>query len=740
MPFFSRIYTFGIAFVINNNMTPQEINNQYNGIIGSLDNKELKNAFNSLQNLIAGTKEYSFQDKLTELHETYKYMLKYSTEGVNDPMQKQIYHNLLVSAYELASDLRDKSLSLNSSLSYYSKRRTLELREITPYKELHTLLQRSHDINQMQFDESQGLLFNKIWVSAPLKQDEASSLKVLISDASLPYITACIIVSALTLALQTSFDEKKLMLLFDAANQEDEEIKVRAIIGILLTLYTYRKRIYLYPGTEERLAELAEHPGFAPLLRTIILKFILSRETEKITKKLQTEILPEMMKLSPKLNQKLNIQDLTIDSQGDEMNPEWQSKLENSGLEEKLKEFTDLQMEGADVMHSSFIHLKSYSFFHEISNWFLPFTAKHSSISGNKLFSDKDNLILESLTGSSFICNSDKYSIYFSMMNIPAEQRAMIANQFNGEAEELMQQKKEELNSKRQKSETIIGQYIQDLYRFYKIHPHHLDFDDIFTYPLDFHNMTVLKPYISDSESLTILAEYYLRKGYYQEAQVLFAELSKRTPTDAVLFQKIGFCQEMNNNYQASLDTLSHADLLESNNKWTLRHIAKIYRTLSQPEQALIYYRRLEILEPDNLSVQINIGHCLLEVKNYTEALKCFFKVDYLDSKKSHKAWRPIAWCSFVTGKYDQARNYYQKILANNPNEQDYLNAGHIEWALNNMKETLRLYVLSVQSKDGNIHKFMEQFHQDIPELLTAGVEAEDIPLLLDQLRYQLEE
>lgn len=721
-------------------MTPLEINKQYYGIIGSLDNKELKNAFNSLQNLIAGAKDYSFQDKLTELHETYKYMLKYSTEGVNDPMQKQIYHNLLISAYELTDDLRNKVLSRDSSLSYYSKRRTIELSGIIPFNNLHVLLQQSYDINQGQFDEAQSLLFNKIWVSDSLKQDETISLKELISDISLPYITTCIIVSALTLALQASFDEEKLMLLFDAANQENEEIKVRAIIGILLTLYIYRKRIYLYPSIDERLAELAEHPGFAPLLQTIILKFILSRETEKITKKIQTEILPEMMKLSPQLNKKLNIQDLTIDSQGDEMNPEWQSKLENSGLEEKLKEFTELQMEGADVMHSSFIHLKSYSFFNEISNWFLPFTARHSAISGNKLFNDKDNLILESLTDSSFICNSDKYSIYFSMMSIPAEQRAMIANQFNGEAEELMKQKKEELNTRRQKSETIIGQYIQDLYRFYKIHPHHLDFEDIFTYPLDFHNLPVLKLYISDSESLTILAEYYLRKGYYEEARVLFTQLSKRNLTDAVLFQKIGFCQEMDNNYQLSLETLLHADLLESNSKWTLRHIARIYRTISQPEQALTYYRRLEILEPDNLSVQINIGHCLLEVKNYNEALKCFFKVDYLDSKKSQKAWRPIAWCSFVTGKYDQARNYYQKILDNNPNEQDYLNAGHTEWVLNNMKETLRLYVLSVQSKDGNIHKFMEQFNQDIPELLAAGVEEEDIPLLLDQLRYQLEE
>ena len=61
-------------------MTLQEINKAYNRIVGSLDSKELKNAFDSLQALIAGSREYSFQDKLNELQDTYKYMLRYRSK------------------------------------------------------------------------------------------------------------------------------------------------------------------------------------------------------------------------------------------------------------------------------------------------------------------------------------------------------------------------------------------------------------------------------------------------------------------------------------------------------------------------------------------------------------------------------------------------------------------------------------------------------------------------------------
>ena len=65
-------------------MTIQEINKAYNRIIGSLDEKELKNAFDFLQGLIAGIREYSFQDRLNELQDTYKYMLRYRIEGAKD--------------------------------------------------------------------------------------------------------------------------------------------------------------------------------------------------------------------------------------------------------------------------------------------------------------------------------------------------------------------------------------------------------------------------------------------------------------------------------------------------------------------------------------------------------------------------------------------------------------------------------------------------------------------------------
>ena len=77
-------------------------------------------------------------------------------------------------------------------------------------------------------------------------------------------------------------------------------------------------------------------PNFTKAIRTITLRFILARETEKITRKLQDEIIPEMIKLGPKISQKINLKDINPELLGNEMNPEWQNMLSNSSLGKKM--------------------------------------------------------------------------------------------------------------------------------------------------------------------------------------------------------------------------------------------------------------------------------------------------------------------------------------------------------------------------------------------------------------------
>lgn len=679
------------------------------------------------------------------LQETYKRLLFYYTEGSRDPMQAKIYNDLTASAYELADKIKIKLLVDDSPDLYYAVQRTLAVHP-EDIEQLTVTTISSYDIDNIkQAEDSINQLFKRIWASPYLSEDEMKSLQQTIG-ASISHtgntketydrsILNCQIVSSLILGLQFVFDKRKFQLLTIAAESNDEEVKIRAYTGILIILYLYRYRMDCYPEVKHRIDTLAERPDFRKIIYRIILRFILSRETEKISDKLRDEIIPEMIKLNPKFNPRTSFRDLSPENIEGEMNPEWMERISNGKLGKQIEEFNKLQEEGADVMHSTFVHLKSFPFFNEISNWFMPFVKKQSSVSDDDVIMKS----LELITNVGFMCNSDLYSLYFSIRQIPEAGRKMMIGQLESQLSELKEQRMAELQTKDDNTERIIGQYTQDLYRFYKLYHRRREFEDIFALPLDFHNLPVLQDYFADKNDLTDIADNYLRKNYFDDALIVYERLSAGAENnDDTLYQKIGYCKQMNNDYEGAITEYTKAGIINPESKWLLRRTAQCYRAVKKPEMAVGCYLQYEKLEPENFSILLSIGSCYLDMKNYTEALKYYFKVDYLDTE-GNKAWRPIAWCSFLTGKYDQARNYYKKILIYNPDSQDYMNAGHTEWVLMNVKGTLELYKKSVESYKDGYEKFRMEFDHDIPELTAAGVDMAEIPLILDQLQYSID-
>ena len=116
-------------------------------------------------------------------------------------------------------------------------------------------------------------------------------------------------------------------------------------------------------------------------MKLVIQQFIKARETEKITRKIQQEILPEMIRIKSKLEEKLDLENLFSSINPEDKNPEWESFFKESpDVYNKLEEFTNLQMEGADVFLGAFAMLKHFDFFNEVNNWFLPFYKENENI------------------------------------------------------------------------------------------------------------------------------------------------------------------------------------------------------------------------------------------------------------------------------------------------------------------------------------------------------------------------
>ena len=715
-------------------MTEKDIQTVYGGIITALNKRALASAFDAMDKIMSDTNMFLFQDELNALRETYKHLLYYYTEGLRDPMQARIYNELVVSAYELADKIMQRIVGKTSPHLYYTVRRTNtaipeNISELTDEAIV------AFETGNLQVAESTlNRLFKHIWSLGYLSEDEMRSLHQTLTSQTQAadhtetlYIINSQIVSALILGLQTLFDKRKMQLLIEAAEHHDEKIRIQAFIGILITLYAYRDRTDFYPEIKNRLEALFERPDCRKLTLLIILRFILARETEKISNRMKDEIIPEMMKLNPKFTSHISLRDITPESLEEGMNPEWMEQFMDTPLGKKLEEFNKLQEEGVDVMHSSFIHLKSFPFFNEIGNWFMPFIIGAPAIIDDNVPVKSFELFIQ----LGVMCNSDMYSLFFSMKQIPDESRQMMISQIESQFGDLKQQQAADLQTRDNQAERIIGQYVQDLYRFFKLYPRRKEFQDIFMQPLDFHNLPILQAYFSDKDDLMHIADLYMQKNYFDDALVLYERLSDASEGAEALFQKKGYCKQLSGDYNGALNEYAKAEFINPNSKWLLRRIAQCYRAVKMTDKALDYYLHLEKLEADNLSLLLNIGSCYLEMKNYSEALKYYFKVDYLDTKGG-KAWRPIAWCSFLIGKYDQSRHYYTQLISNTPDYQDYMNAGHTEWALQNIKGAVALYKQSRQAFSGNSTQFQTEFTRDIPDLTAAGIDPEGIQLVLD--------
>lgn len=738
-------------------MSPTDINIKRELIYSYIEKKQLKSAIDKVKELIALQYNWSISEKLTELETNYKFMLHYLAKGQGDPQQDKIYDKLFRDIYNITDDASESLLLLDSSSIFFEKLRIQNVREAITLDDYKDTLKKQADTikfldlleegeekdsrlrkNSLAHENTLRDLFYFIYTSPRANNDFIESLNTFIDDGVLPVNDKCMVISALTLNIFERFDAKKILFLLDVCRSPQTEVAIRATIGIIPIFQIYRRRCPLYPELSNRLKLLSDNIGFNRMFIKAVTGYIRAHETEKITKRLNEEIIPEMMKLSPMIGKKIKLDEWMGESGLDEKNPEWQKILDESGLTDKLQEFSNLQMEGADVFHSTFSNLKNYPFFKELSNWFLPFDPHHSSV--RPMFSGemKSSTMIESMFETSLICNSDKYSFCFSIMLMPEEYRSMMVGQLGAEGDEIKKLQEEELSlNPNQKQDSIIKQYIQDLYRFFKLHPKNTNFKDIFNLPLNFHDIEEFHPIVLQPRYLEEIALYYFEKNNFREALGAYKMLSERVQPKSEFWQKMGFCKQMMGDIRGALDDYLHADLIEDNNTWLLNRIAHCYRVLKEPQTALQYYRRLEQFRPDDLNVQLNIGHCYLELKQYDEALNYYFKVELLNSNNT-RAWRSIAWCAFLSNKFDVAQNYYARILENKPNAHDYLNAGHVELCLNHNSKTVEFYKLS-QNAAGSLETFNSMLEDDIELLNEAGVDTKILPIIVDKMLYDSE-
>lgn len=728
-------------------MNDSAIREQYASIVRFLLQKRLKEAQAQAESLLAASDDWNLKNRLEQNKTSYRYMLQYMRQGLDDPQRQTLYRQWCAELWEIADQARIAALDKSSPRYYHELRRSRAYMTSpvpTLEERMHTLESLADDLALGQLlpgqeqlpadllrrhEEACRLLFSSTWTNTSWSREDKQLADSCLRSGQIPVADLCLFVSAVTMSLLECFDLGKLMWLLEACRHDDVHPAQRAATGLALALLKYGQRlVFYYPQVVEALQLSDEQYGLGAELNRICIQLLRSRDTDKIDRKMREEIIPEMMKNVGYLRQMKFGGD---ESDENDLNPDWAEAIEKAGLGDKIREMNELQMAGSDVYMSTFSMLKGFPFFNEMPNWFLPFDRQHTGVREALKALPESDRTLRFILEAGFFCDSDKYSLAFTLSQLPAGQRNLMLRQITAQGMDEMADDQHLDSIKRYavRPEVVSNQYIHDLYRFFKLFRRKQDFDDPFLDDLNPYRNPALRMLMDKAEHIKAVADYDFQNGHLPEARELYAALIQRESSSDT-FLRIGFCLQKEKRYAEAIDAYRKADALKPDHVWTIRRLATCYRLTKDYEKALEYYRRAESIQPENHNVLFHAGTCLAELKRYDEALQYFFRLNLMDDNDP-KTWRAIGWCSLLSGRWGQAAKYYARIPQDSRTADDWLNAGHVAWVSGDLPTAAAHYRQSALKYPDHA-AFREAFGKDADTLVDLGIQPEDIPLMED--------
>ncbi|MEJ2596408.1 MAG: hypothetical protein P8100_15070, partial [bacterium] len=575
-----------------------KIKNQHKQLCHLVSARRVKDSLDVLSKMVSesGYSDYFIQQE--HLEHTYEQMLNYMLEGVNDPERDKVYHKLLSSILELADRVMDRLMESHSGWHTYILKQELDRQlELTGKRVIETMddLSFKRELDEM-IDEGKASpdadderrrklsseIFRHLWLSNQYNEAENSLSAAIISCKDFTWHEKALYISAILLSGLRYWDEEKVHRLIDFAGEEDQEVSARALVALVILLYRYDKRIEFYPNVIHRLKLMSDELKLEQNLEKIALQLIRTRDTLEIGRKLQEDLIPEMAKLKPKLEDKLKMDDIRDENLEEGRNPDWESVFsESDDLYKKVDEFMRLQMEGADVYMTTFAHLKQFPFFNELTNWLVPFHEENPDL--KEIYASKTDdfdpeIFVDGLKKTPFLCNSDKYSFIFNLRYLPAEQKKMLSTAFLMEMEGMHEMLADEkLTSGDFTTRTVFIQYIQDLYRFFKISPFKNEFEDVFGGKLDLYRSDFFEQIVEDNTLTGNIAEFLFEKDHFEEAFDIFEILLKDLSDEIELLDKAGYCKQKTGDFREAIRYYQRIGLSDEPRLWTLKNLGICY-------------------------------------------------------------------------------------------------------------------------------------------------------------------
>lgn len=683
----------------------------YKRTINKLDERHLGEALELLQELANVLGDWKLLDEVADVNSAYGLLLYYMEQGNNDPAREQQHTNFIATCYNIA----EKAAQTERALVTGTSARMRSISEIL--KDMENLELKNITSEPCEEDANKHVelyteLFNASYDSFLWNDEAAAQAQEVIDSALIAENDKVLMASGLFINCLQAFDARKIIFFaYNYSTATSSMLRIRMLVAVAFTLYTYRKRLFAYPVITSKLKDLCNNPRFTTDMQNLQKLIIESLSTHEVDRKMREEIIPAMLKSHNFNPEKFGIDSLEEIS---ESNPEWKN------FEQQVGKLAELEAAGADIYYSTFSTLKRYPFFNNAANWLYPFEENHPGIP-KQIRKTGLKGIANALLKSDVLCDSDKYSFCMLTTQMTDVQVNMIISQLPemGGYDTAIAQT----------SESTCRNYLRNLFRFFYLYSGKSKPANPFETDMSLLDCNELAEAFKDKTEINKISAYAIKKGKYDMA-ISFLLLSETKGfADSEVYQELGFCYQKKKSYFDAIAAYEKANALSGDSKWTLQHLAQTNRIVGNYKDALNYYRLLETAKGEDAKIAFRCGECLVHLESYDDAMHEFFKAEYLNPDMT-AATRAIAWCSILTDDIKQARKYYDKLLLKEEQGEDLLNAGHAAWIDGDTKAAVELY--SRAYAELKREEFLKRMQSDKEILKTHGISNYDITFMSD--------
>jgi tetratricopeptide (TPR) repeat protein len=654
-------------------------------------------AIAEMETYLAAYPQQQTQERLSGIKTEYELMSDYWRRGVNDPQLEQLYQYLLQRVYVLYANIASyhRMRSYPILAGVYNRvrleRQDWSLSEIRQEMEAfvsdvamlelepeHTRQEKAEGLYKAHQSQMNNL-FSYVLTSRMWTEGVGHDFEEILISPTIDNNDQQLLVSSVTLSLLNQFDMAKFRTLVNVYRRsQDEPVRQRALVGWVLSLKEEMRKIY--PEQEELVLSLLSSEKVREELTELQMQLVYCLNAEKDTHTIQQEIMPDILKNNNLQFNRFGIEEREDDPMEDILHPE-ASEQRMEKLEETFGRMMNMQKQGSDIYFGGFSQMKRFPFFYDIPNWFVPFYMQHPDII-HFVRRAEGNKFLEKMMRQGPFCNSDKYSFIIAFQQvierIPDGMRKMLER---GEAT-MGDLPEEEL----QTPAFIRRAYLMDLYRFYRLYSGRNEFQNPFDTGHD------------ELGSCEFFSLWLFKGSPLEPYKDEIVRLLKRQKLEKNAKRLLDSYSDDHHSIQYYIwsGMFAKALELEPGNQKALQGYAREMFNAGLYEESAEAYDELLMLNPDKTSYLLNKSICLVNLKDYEEALKILYRLNYNHPEDNHVN-RVLAWTHLCSHQLEQADKLYKQLTAGDQVlREDWENYGYCCWFSGRIDEAVHCFKKAV--------------------------------------------